>query len=156
MGWANNNYKLLGLLKKGECWLVPSFDFLTERGRRIRIFYFLYIPHRRWRLSSMLATAFGPFPRFFQFPYILAEGETLPLLREGQSGTTPFRARRLTPLCIPTKVSQTRTSLMHPAASLMWIGYKGGLVIYSYARSFFEPFGMYCPLTIDQIHQTRN
>ncbi|KAG8362760.1 hypothetical protein BUALT_BualtMtG0005500 (mitochondrion) [Buddleja alternifolia] len=31
---------------------------------------------------------------------------------------------------------------------------KGGLVIYSYAPSFFEPFGMYCPLTIDQIHQT--
>jgi len=25
----------------------------------------------------------------------------------------------------------------------------------SYAPSFFEPFGMYCPLTIDQIHQTR-
>ena len=79
--------------------------------------------YRRWRLSSMLATAFGPFPRFFQFPYILAEGETLPLLREGQSGTTPFRARRLTSLCIPTKVSQTCTSLMHPVASLMWIGY---------------------------------
>ena len=85
---------------------------------------------RRWRLSSMLATAFGPFPRFFQFPYILAEGETLPLLREGQSGTTPFRARRLTPLCIPTKVSQTRTSLMHPTASLMWIGYTEGWVGY--------------------------
>lgn len=85
---------------------------------------------RRWRLSSMLATAFGPFPRFFQFPYILAEGETLPLLREGQSGTTPFRARRLTPLCIPTKVSQTRTSLMHPAASLIWIGYTEGWVGY--------------------------
>ena len=31
---------------------------------------------------------------------------------------------------------------------------KGGLVIYEYAPSFFEPFGMYCPLTIDQIHQT--
>ena len=30
----------------------------------------------------------------------------------------------------------------------------GWLVIYSYAPSFFEPFGMYCPLTIDQIHQT--
>lgn len=88
--------------------------------------------YRRWRLSSMLAIAFGPFPRFFQIPYILAEGETLPLLREGQSGTTPFRARRLTPLCIPTKVSQTRTSLMHPAASLMWIGYKEGWVGWLY------------------------
>lgn len=31
----------------------------------------------------MLATAFDLF-RFFPFPYILAKGETLPLLREGQ------------------------------------------------------------------------
>lgn len=34
-------------------------------------------------ISSMLATAFDLF-RFFPFPYILAKGETLPLLREGQ------------------------------------------------------------------------
>ena len=45
--------------------------------------------------------------------------ERLYLYLERGSGTTLFRARRLTPLCIPTKVSQRRTSLMHPAASLM-------------------------------------
>lgn len=66
--------------------------------------------NRVWPFSALLSIS---------LPYILAEGETLPLLREGQSSTTPFRARRLTPLCIPTKVSQTRTSLMHPAASLI-------------------------------------
>lgn len=60
-------------------------------------------------------------------------------------------------LCIPTKVlKEVNNFVTLPAASLMFLGYTGGLVIYSNARSFFEPFGMYCPLTIDQIHRTRN
>ena len=45
--------------------------------------------------------------------------ERLYLYLERGSGTTLFRARRLTSLCIPTKVSQTCISLMHPAASLI-------------------------------------